>query len=278
MRIAITGGRGLVGRKVTEVALAQGHQVVTIDRATGDWGEQPQPPGLTHREADITGYPRLLAAAADCDALIHLAAIGSPKDVPMHEVHNNNVTASYNALCVAVELGMRHVCLASSINAIGGAYSRWPRYDYFPVDERHPTYNEDPYSLSKWICEAQADSVARRFPTLTISTLRLHGVVSEAPEAVALDDEQMQGAARQLWGYTTAEASARACLLALTADFTGHEVFYVVAPENATQVPTLELCERYFPQVPVVGDLTGHRGLFDCAKAEKLLGWRHDLD
>ena len=76
-------------------------------------------------------------------------------------VHNNNVVSSYNALRAAATAGVRRVCQASSVNAIGGRFSRWPpRYDYFPVDEQHPTYAEDPYSLSKWICEQQADAIA----------------------------------------------------------------------------------------------------------------------
>jgi len=28
--------------------------------------------------------------------------------------------------------------------------------------------------------------------------------------------------------------------------------------------------------VPVRGDLSSHRSFFDCRKAERLLGWRHD--
>jgi nucleoside-diphosphate-sugar epimerase len=212
----------------------------------------------------------------DCDALVHLAAIPAPGGRPMYEVHNINVTASYNALSVAVELGLSHVCLASSVNAIGGVYSRHPRYDYFPLDERHPTYNEDPYSLSKWICEAQADSVARRYPTMTISTLRLHAAVPDRAAGVADSDERPDDAVRHLWGYTTLDACARACLLAVTATFTGHEVFYVVAPDSASAIPSLELCQAHYPDVPVRGDLSGHRGFFDCTKAQALLGWWHE--
>jgi hypothetical protein len=45
-------------------------------------------------------------------------------------------------LSAAATLGIQRVCSASSINAIGGAFSRAPRYDYFPIDEQHPTYVE----------------------------------------------------------------------------------------------------------------------------------------
>jgi hypothetical protein len=29
--------------------------------------------------------------------------------------------------------------------------------------------------------------------------------------------------------------------------------------------------------VPIRGDLSGHRSFYDCNKAERLLGWTHDL-
>jgi len=60
-------------------------------------------------------------------------------------VHHNNVVSSYNVLSAAAQLGINRVAQASSVNATGAVYSRWPQYDYFPVDEHHPTYNEDAY-------------------------------------------------------------------------------------------------------------------------------------
>ncbi len=54
------------------------------------------------------------------------------------------------------------------MNAIGGAFSQSPKYDYFPLDEQHPTYAEDPYSLSKWVLEQQADAFACRYEWMKI--------------------------------------------------------------------------------------------------------------
>ena len=42
---------------------------------------------------------------------------------------------------------MRHVVLASSINAIGALFSNDPKYEYFPLDENHPYNPEDGYSV-----------------------------------------------------------------------------------------------------------------------------------
>lgn len=275
MRIAITGGSGRIGRAVIDLALAQGHSVVNIDRLPP--AADTNPSGVTYIRAELTDYEAFEQALRGCEALIHLAAIASPGQHPDHVIHNNNVVTSYNALCAAAQVGIRRVCQASSINAVGAAFSRRPHYDYFPLDEQHPTYNEEPYSLSKWICEQQADSIARRNEGMTIASLRLHGVSGTLRRA-----GQRGGiAAKQLWGYTRLDAAARACLLGVTAaaigtDFTGHERFYIVAPETVVDVPSLELWLEFYPDVPICGDLSGNRGFFNCEKAERLLGWRHD--
>lgn len=274
MRIAVTGSEGWVGRAVVAAALAQRHTVVAIDQSTA---QPPAHPNVTFRGVDVTVHADLARAAAGCDALVHLAAFPSPVNRPDHEVHNNNVTASYNALSVAASYGIKHVVLASSINAIGGIFSRQPRYDYFPVDEQHPTYNEDPYSLSKWICEIQADSFARRYEWMTISTLRLHGVSPDHRVETAASPMEWKYIVKHLWGYTTSAAAADACVRAATATFIGHESFFIVAPTTTVDIPSLELHAEYYPDVTITGDLGGTRSFFDCAKAQRLLGWKHDL-
>jgi UDP-glucose 4-epimerase len=274
MQIAITGGSGRIGRAVIELALSHGHSVVSVDRAPPAHGAVQ--PGVTHVQAEIADYPAFEQALRGCDALVHLAAIPSPRGHPDYVVHNNNVTASYNALSAAAQLGIARVCQASSVNATGAAFSRWPRYDYFPLDEQHATYNEDSYSLSKWICEQQGDSFARRYEAITIASLRFHWVVLDRSAATQRQDQLGGLLAKQLWGYTRLDAAARACLLAITADFVGHEVFYIVAPDTMVNIPSLELKQRFFPDVPARGDLSGNRGFFSCQKAERVLGWQHD--
>ena len=274
MRIAITGGSGRIGRAVITLARSQGHNVVSIDRAPPVQGVVQ--PGLTHIQAEITDYSTFAEALRGCDALVHLAAIPSPLRHPDYLVHNNNVVTSYNALSAAAQLGIERVCQASSINATGAAFSRWPRYDYLPLDEQHPTHNEDPYSLSKWICEQQADSFARRYEDMAITSLRFHGIVPNRAAAVRPDNEFRELVVKHLWGYICITAAARACLLSLTASFTGHEVLYIVAPDTVTERPSLELKAEFFPDVPVTGDLSSNRGFFNTAKAERLLGWKHN--
>ena len=270
MQIAITGGSGGVGRAAVALALSQGHTVTSIDRVAA-----PQQDGVRAVVADLADYDALLAALDGCDALIHLAAIPAPGHHPDHVVHNNNVVSSYNALLAAANSGITRVCQASSVNAIGHSYSRAPRYDYFPIDEQHPTYNEDPYSLSKWICELQADSIVRRYEQIQIASLRFHWVVPDiAPARAAFGNEQPRP--KHLWAWTSRDAAARACLRGVQAEFGGHEVFFIIAPTTVSDTPSAELAARHYPEVPLRQPLPGTTAFLSSAKAERLLGWRHD--
>jgi UDP-glucose 4-epimerase len=272
VRIAVTGGSGRVGQAIVAGALRQGHGVVSIDRTPpADLQEQEN---LQFLQADIQDYAQLLSAFEGCDALIHMAAIPTAFKDPDHMVHNNNVVGSYNALRAAIERGIMRICQASSVNAIGLSYSRAPRFDYFPIDEEHPNYTEEPYGLSKWICEQQAATFARRYEGIRVASMRFHWVVPDRATAGALFNAP--NSEKHLWGYTLYDAAARACLLSLTAAYQGHEAFYVVAPDTTIDVPSLELAKRFFPGVRIQGDLSGNRSFFNSAKAERLLRWKHD--
>jgi UDP-glucose 4-epimerase len=225
--------------------------------------------------ADTRDFGQFVAGIQGCDALIHLAAHRSPRNHPDHVVYGDNTLSSYNALSAAATLGIKRVCLASSINAIGGAFSRAPRYDYFPLDEQHPTYAEDPYSLSKWVLEQQADAFARRFEWMTIASLRFHMLVESRAIAADRTRHFEAGARRHLWAYTGLRAASAACLLALSADFSGHEAFYIVAPETVAPQTSLDLARQYYPDTEIRGDLSGHAAFFDTGKAERMLGWQH---
>ena len=273
-RVAVTGAAGRVGRGVLELLCARGTTVVAIDSVAP--GSQDPNDGVTWAQIDITDYAALVKALDGCDGLVHLAAIPSPRRSEDVVVHSNNVVGSYNALRAAAEVGITQVCQASSVNAIGCAYSRSPRYDYFPLDEAHPCYAEDPYSLSKWICEQQADAIARRYSSIFIASFRFHLVVPEREQAVAVYGQAPdEVAVKNLWGYTSLAAAAGACWLALESELVGHEVFHIVAPDQLGRASSAELAERYYPAVPRRHLLSEKEGFFDSSKAGRLLGWQH---
>ncbi len=276
MRIAITGAGGIVGSAVAESALAGGHSVVGLDRtplSASRAGGFEQ-----FFQTETSDYDALIAAFRGCDAVIHLAAITTPLHDPDHRVHNNNVVGSYNVMRAAAEVGITRVCQASSVNAIGHAFSRHPRYEYFPIDEDHPTYCEDPYSLSKWICEQQADSFARRYERMRIASLRMHMVVKEAATARERFTLGSASPPAHLFAYTRLDAAVEACLLSVSAEFEGHHVFNIVAPCTTLELDSREVARRFFPDIPIRGEMSGRASFFSSAKAERILNWRHASD
>lgn len=273
MQIAITGARGLLGTAVTRAALDDGHTVVALDR--------PHTAGpvvdsaVRQVDVDLTDYPSAERAVRGCDAIVHLAAFNSPLGAPEPTVHHNNVVASYNTLLAAAVNNIRKVCLASSVNALGGAYSEHPRYDWFPVTEQHTSYSQDQYSLSKKIGEVQAADFARRDPRATIVSLRLHALARDEAHLREWKNDPPALSVKDLWGYTGLADAATACLAALHADLVGSEVIYFVAPKTIANRPSAELARTFYPHVGVRGDLggpDGFGGFFDCSKAEQLLG------
>jgi UDP-glucose 4-epimerase len=255
--------------------MEQGHDVVSIDRSLPPI-PNPRPANLPdYLIADVTDFGEVVASLSGCDAVVHLAAHRSPLNHPNPVVYVDNTSGSYNILYAAATLGIKRVCLASSINAIGGAFSRSPQYDYFPLDEQHLTYAEDPYSLSKWVMEQQADAFARRYEWMTIASLRLHWLVENRKKVAKLTAAFGSTAIRHLWAYTLLSEASRACLLSLMADFSGHEAFYIVAPQTAVTEPSRSLIQKHYPAVPLRGEMADRSGFFDCSKANQLLGWEH---
>ncbi|KIK62392.1 hypothetical protein GYMLUDRAFT_41822 [Collybiopsis luxurians FD-317 M1] len=288
MLLAITGSNGEVGKRVVKAALNRGHTVVGIDLA-----DSPSVAHLTTQEstnftflqADLTDYESCVNAIRGCQGIVHLAARRSPEDY-LVQTHNTNVVASWNVLRGAAELGIHRLAQASSVNIITMVYSQKCDFRYFPIDEMHPCLPDEPYGLSKLICEMQADTLVRRYPEMRIASLRLHWSL---PDPTLPSSNDPSGRCKQdLWGYVQEDSAADAFLRAVVDEndkWTGHEAFFIVSPKHAywegksqyCPVDSGELREKYWPDVPVKEgfDVSGSKGFFDCSKAERLLGWVH---
>ena len=273
MRIAVTGAAGRLGRYVVARALQAGHGVIAVDLPAVI---PAAPADVEWRAADLTELDEVRDALSGAGAVVHLGALTSPR-YPEPEVHRTNVGGTYNVLVAAEEHGLRAVCIASSVNAIGGIYSADPRYDYFPVDEEHSSYCEDSYSLSKWLVEQQMAAFARRRPRVPFSALRLHALREDITAARAAGDNDDQQERLHLWGWTSFDSAAAACLLALHRPAPGHGVYNIVGTRTASTTPSEELARRWYPQVPLRAPLPGDAGFYSTAKALAELGWdAHD--
>lgn len=128
------------------------------------------------------------------------------------------------------------------------------------------------------ICELQADTIVRRYPSTRIASLRFHWSVPSLSYAYSAEKGKQSGK-KDLWGYVQEDSAAEACLLALADSdkWSGHEAFFIVAPRTRCKEESESLIQRDWKNIPIKqgGDMRGSKGFFNCAKAEKLLGWVH---
>ncbi|KAK7051079.1 hypothetical protein VNI00_005191 [Paramarasmius palmivorus] len=279
MKIAITGCNGSVGKRVVALALKRNHLVLGIDIAptsilAADAEELRS--NFAYKSVDLRSYQDTLTALEGSDAIVNLAGQPNPGDYGA-AAHNTNVVISYNILRAAAELHITRIAQASSVNVITLVYSKEPKFHYFPIDEQHPCLPDEPYGLSKLICEAQADSIVRRYPDMRIASMRLHWSLPDPKLAHSLDTEKRKN---DLWGYVHEDSGADAFLLAVTEDngkWSGHEAFFIASPKIAYEGRSEEMRAQHWPDVPIKPgyEVSGYKGFFDCGKAEQLLGWVH---
>lgn len=124
----------------------------------------------------------------------------------------------------------------------------------------------------------QADTIVRRYPSTRIASLRLSWFLTN--EQVANLHQDPERRKDDLWGYVHQESGAEVFLLAITKDdlpWSGHEAFFIAAPETTSIESSQVLKDRFWPMVLSKGGkrFEGREGFFDCTKAERLLGWVH---
>lgn len=277
MKIAITGARGSVGREVVKLCAKEGHSTVQINRSEQEYDGTPN---SEMRTADAaTDYDATVKALKDCDALIHLAAVPNPLGKSDWDVHQNNVCSAFNGLRAAAEVGIKRICYASSVNAIGLAYSQQKLHlPYFPIDEDYPCRPSDSYALAKLEAETAAKAFPHWFPGTKIACLRIHEVENKTEVLKEHKENWDEAGVKQLWGWVNPVATARACLLGVTNSdrWEGCEVFNIIAPDTTLDdTPSEKLAKKYYPETELRGDWSTNRAFWTAEKAERVLGWTH---
>jgi nucleoside-diphosphate-sugar epimerase len=153
-KIVVTGGSGRLGQFVIRDLLANGYQVLSLDRVPPR--EKLCPSWLV----DLRQAGDLFEALKGAYGIVHLGAYQAPNLASDAETLNNNVSATYNVLRAAADSKVTRVVIASSTAAFGFIYAKnlWPP-EYLPLDESHPSKPQDSYGLSKVLGEKIADSM-----------------------------------------------------------------------------------------------------------------------
>ena len=117
MRIAVTGGSGLVGRAIVR-RLAKRHDVVNVDLATPDPAGLEYP-AVEHAHIDILDVERLAHAFHGTGAVVHAAAIPGPEFGSEEDITEVNVEGTRNVAVAADRAGVGRVVFISSESVPG---------------------------------------------------------------------------------------------------------------------------------------------------------------
>jgi nucleoside-diphosphate-sugar epimerase len=287
MRVVVTGGSGRLGQFVLRELFSHGHQVSSIDTT------KPRECLCPTSTIDLNKAHLLMEQCKDAEGVVHLARARFPytesgfdsttgrwemPDVAGDaERFNHNVAITYNILAAAQAAGVKRFVCGSSLAVYGLYYTiREDVPDYLPIDEDHPRRPQDPYGISKLLGEELCAAFARK-SEFQIASLRFSGIYTEAHRPLLIERKQNPTirSTGALWSYIDVRDAARACRLALEANFSGHEAFNICAPTTIMDTPTRELVERYLPEVKRMRDgLEGNWCGYDTTKAAALLGFR----
>lgn len=120
MRILVTGATGAVGPTVVAALVAAGHAVRALVRRPPPLGLLP--PGVELCYGDITEPATLPAAVADCDGVVHGAAllhIVNPSPALQADYERINVGGTANILAAAQAAGVARLVFFSTIAVYG---------------------------------------------------------------------------------------------------------------------------------------------------------------
>lgn len=272
MKIVVTGGSGLAGFAVVARLLEAGYDVLSLDL-------QPPPQAIAeYRLLDCADLGQVCGACQCADAIVHLAAIPRPIHHTPDQVFRTNIMAAFNIFEAAAVLGIARVVYISSMSVLGLPFSHTPvRLEYLPIDEAHPNAPQDAYALSKTLGEDIAMAFVRRLAgALTVVSLRfpwIHTPETFRSLVMPLQDDAA-GGATNLWGYIDTRDVAQACQLALEAEISGHEAFFVSAENTFMRLDSASLAKAHYPQARLKSRLAGNQSLFNYSKAKARLGYQ----
>lgn len=184
MRVLITGGAGFIGsnlaRRLLDERAISGVRIID-DLSTG-FQENIAGLDVDFTHASILDRSSLAGSADGCDAIVHLAALGSvPRSVADPEAtHAANATGTLRVLQAARAAGDAHVILASS-SSVYGANAAMPKHEDLQCMPMSP------YAVSKLAAEQYAMAFASCYslPVLPFRFFNVYGPGQRAGHAYA---------------------------------------------------------------------------------------------
>ncbi|MEN8895795.1 MAG: NAD(P)-dependent oxidoreductase [Yoonia sp.] len=283
MRIFFTGGSGKAGKYSVAHLRALGHYVVNADQvSSGETGpellldltDSGQVIGAMSQFVDFheleagTGVPKY-------DAVVHFAATPRVMIGTDAECYRINTLSTYNVIEAAVKLGIPKVIFASSETTYGVCFADGHMDpDYVPIDEAHPTLPQDSYALSKVCNEITAQGFQAR-SGIDIYGLRINNVIEPheyAQNFPAFMDDPVSRR-RNIFAYIDARDLGQMVERCLAVDGLGYEVFNVSNDDCSVGIPSAEVKDRFYADVPLRREMGAFETFYDNTKAKEMLGF-----
>ncbi len=291
MKVLVTGASGRFAEYMVK-ALRGDYEIVLFARR--------QPPedraDLPWIQGDLNNYEDCLRAVQGVDAIQHLGAVPWPSDDPRSRERvqamgrelppwdatmRTNIIGTYYLMRAAVEVGVKTVVMTGS-NCAFGHCGRVPGHEfpfrYLPLDEEHPSDIESSYSYTKLVGEELLAWFTRAYGIRTYVTRPAGICPPERLENMALTAKPAADWSAGFWGYVASEdlAEMQRLLMEKAESLPPHDVYVANALDTSALEPTLELIEKFRPNLlPLAeGKLSGHQAFFSMAKAKRMLGWQ----
>ena len=271
MNILVTGGSGKVGKYVVE-SLLPDHTVSVLDL------KNPSGSYNAYHRVDVLSLSSLTPVLEGYDAVVHLAGIPHPLDHPGEKVFQVNTIGTFNVLEASAAAGVGTFVFMSSESTLGFAFAKNKMMPiYAPIDEEHPLRPQDPYGMSKISGEMLCAGYSRTYGMRTIA-LRAPWIWVPEKEDVEFYRTLIRDYAdwsQNLWAYIHVQDVCSAIKSALLPDRPGgHEVYFIAARDQWTDMKTRDLLATYFPDTSAPEDAFQDReSLLSTRKAEEGLGF-----
>ena len=273
--IVVTGAAGRLGRRVVQLLVEQGKEVLATDQLVAD--DLP----TEFVRCDLADAKAVEGILKDAEAIVHMGAIPGPLREDPRVIFDNNVASTFNVMMSAAELGLRRVVFSSSAFGMGWAHDGNAFVPlYLPLDEEHPMMPFEPYGLSKQVGEDIGRMIARNSDTTVVSlrftNVALPEVQAEFPWPAPTPEKPLT---LVMWAYADARDVAEAHVLALDTEIEEYEAFMLAQPSTRFTEPTIDLVKNNFgDRVEVREGLTGTASVISTEKAQRLLGWSPRYD
>jgi len=183
-RVFVTGGAGLIGRRLIQKLIRKGCSVVAFD--VGEqigvcrpfFNEITGPGELKVVEGTILDRNGVAAVMRGADTVVHLAAMLGVQRTESNRLRclEININGTENILNACVLTGVRHAIVASSSEVYGEPLGN-------PIKETDITQGKTVYAVSKLADEELAKGYAQTYPSLATTIVRFFNTYGEGQVA-----------------------------------------------------------------------------------------------